>query len=181
MKSILLLLVLVISSFSRVQAQDNMMVSQFFSDFISDMKEAEEKVESLAEAVPQDKYTWHPAEGVRSISEVYMHIVGGNYFLLTTVGGKMPEGLTRDMEKTVTDKAEIMKWLKDSYKAVTDFVSTMKDEELDQKQDFFGNQFTKRQILFVLMNHTHEHLGQSIAYARMNKIVPPWSMPAAEN
>lgn len=150
-------------------------IDPFLKDFIGNLSYLESQVESLEQAMPQEKYSWRPMEGVRSVSEVYMHITGANYFLLKFVGGKVPEGMTRDMEKTVTDKDEILKMLKDSYAYMKDFISKMDVNDLDKEVDFFGNKTTYRGVLFVLMGHNHEHLGQSIAYARMNHVVPPWS------
>ncbi len=153
--------------------------SAFFNDIIDNIAYTGGQVISLAEAMPQDKYTWRPMEGVRSVSEVYMHIAGANYFLLSFVGGKMPEGMTEDGEKTITNKEEIIGILKDSYKYTKDFLSNMSESDLDKEVEFFGNKMNFRKMVFILMNHSHEHLGQSIAYARTNGVTPPWSM--AEN
>ena len=76
-------------------------------------------------------------DGVRSVSEVYIHIAGSNYFLLSFVGGKVPEG--EDMGKKVTDKDEILKVLKDSYAYTKDFISKMKMSDLDKEAEVFGN------------------------------------------
>src|SRR5437868_12067497 len=64
---------------------------------------------ALAEATPEDKFAWRPAKGVRSTSEVYMHIALANFYLLSVTGPKMPDDLKEDMEKTVTSKAEVIK------------------------------------------------------------------------
>jgi hypothetical protein len=63
---------------------------------------------SLAEATPEGKFTWRPAPGVRSTSEVYMHIVTANFYLLSVTGPKMPTDLKEGMEKSVTAKAEVI-------------------------------------------------------------------------
>jgi hypothetical protein len=73
---------------------------------------------SLAEATPEGKFTWRPAPGVRSTSEVYMHIVTANFYLLSVTGPKMPTDLKEGMEKSVTAKAEVIAWLKRSLDAV---------------------------------------------------------------
>src|ERR1700758_5643364 len=67
---------------------------------------------ALAEATPAEKFAWRPAAGVRSTSEVYMHIAIANFYLLSVTGPKMPPGLTDDSEKKVTSKAEVIDWLK---------------------------------------------------------------------
>ena len=90
-------------------------VSGLRADVIWQLNDLEKKLVSLAEAVPQDKYGWRPGPGVRSVSEVYMHVAGGNYFLATFLGAKMPEGLSRDMEKTVTEKPKVIEAMKKSF------------------------------------------------------------------
>jgi len=132
----------------------------------------------LANAVPAEKYGWRPAPGVRSVSEVYMHVVGANYGLPALVGGKMPDGFSRDMEKTVTDKAKVIEWLKKSIDNARAAGTGMSSADLDKKikVPFLGNQeLTQRRILMIVETHMHEHLGQSIAYARSIGVTPPWS------
>src|SRR6476660_3732688 len=73
---------------------------------------------ALAEATPENKFAWRPAKGVRSTSEVYMHIVMANFYLLSVTGPKMPEDMKENLDKTVTSKAEVIKWLKRSLEAV---------------------------------------------------------------
>ena len=148
----------------------------FRGDFLWQLDDIEKKIEGLAAAVPEAKYTWRPAEGVRSVSEVYMHIAGSNYFLLGFAGVKAPEGMSHDMEK-ITDKAKVMEALKASFEFTRQAAMKLSDADLDKPAKMFGNDTTYRGIYFVTMSHLHEHLGQSIAYARMNGVVPPWSMP----
>lgn len=148
--------------------------SGFRAEFLSQMDEVEQKLVDLAQAEPQEKYTWRPAEGVRSISEVYMHVAGGNYLLLQFVGVQPPAGISRDMEK-ITDKAKVVDALKQSFQFVKDSVTKIPDSDLDRRVKYFNGETTVRDVLFSLANHMHEHLGQSIAYARMNGVVPPWS------
>src|SRR5213079_2241936 len=73
---------------------------------------------ALAEATPEEKFSWRPAPGVRSTSEVYMHIVTANFYLLSTTGQKMPDDLKQGMDTSLTSKAEVIKWLKRSLEAV---------------------------------------------------------------
>ena len=147
----------------------------FFKELIGQMHFIEGRLVSLAEAIPEDKYNWTPSEGVRSVGEVYLHAGGANYFLLSFLGMKMPEGFSPDYEKSVTKKSDIIKMLKDSYESARNFISTMKEEDLDKEVELPFGKFTQRGVLFIALNHGHEHLGQSIAYARSNGIVPPWS------
>lgn len=148
----------------------------FRGEYIAEVDSVGKKIVDLAEAIPADKYGWRPAEGVRSISEVFMHIVGANSMLPTFVGGKHVEGVTRDSEKTVTDKAKVVELLKRSLENAKEAGRIVSDGDLDKKVKVFGGrEMTERQVLMVIENHLHEHLGQAIAYARVNGIAPPWS------
>jgi len=148
------------------------------ADCISDIDFVGKRIVDLAEKMPADKYGWRPAPGVRSVSEVYMHIVNANYGLPSIVGVKVPDGFDRGMEKSLTDKAKVVEWLKKSIENAKAAVANMSDADLDKmvKVPFLGNrELSQRRILMIVETHLHEHLGQSIAYARMNGVTPPWS------
>jgi uncharacterized damage-inducible protein DinB len=146
---------------------------------LEDLKDSEEKLTSLAEAIPADKFGWRPAEGVRSVSEVFMHIANANYFFPTFWGVQVPASVKgQNLEKTVTEKAKVVQTLKDSFAHLEKAVEGISDEQMAKTFDFFGQQMTTGALLFHAANHEHEHLGQLIAYARMNGVMPPWSKPA---
>src|SRR5258706_260415 len=174
------LLLILVCFFSHAVAQDTtggMATSgkSFKAAFFSQLDEVEKKIVDLADAMPAEKYSWRPMEGVRSVSEVYMHIAGANYLLPTFIGAKSPEGLDRDMEKKVTEKPKVVEFLKQSFAHIRKVVTDTPESDLTKPAKFFGEETT---VLGVIMNaalHMHEHLGQSIAYARMNQIVPPWT------
>lgn len=147
----------------------------FRGDFLDQQDGVEKEILGLAEATPADKFKWRPAEGVRSISEVYMHLAFGNYLLTGFVGAKTPDGITGGMEKTVTEKAAVIDALKKSFAHLRAAVAATPDADLGKAMKFFGRDSTVGGILLAAANHEHEHLGQSIAYARMNGIVPPWT------
>jgi uncharacterized damage-inducible protein DinB len=153
----------------------NVPKSDFRAEYLAQLADVEKKIVDLAGAVPQEKYGWRPGEGVRSISEVYAHIVGANYFFMTFVGVKMPAGMDPAMEKTMTDKGKIAEMLKQSFNHVRQTVTDMLDASLEKETDMFGRKTTYRDALLTEMNHLHEHMGQSIAYARTNGVVPPWT------
>ena len=155
----------------------------FKADCVSDIEFVGKRLVDLAEKMPADKYGWRPAPGVRSVSEVFMHVVGANYMLPSLVGGKMPEGFDRAMETTVTDKAKVVEWLKKSVENAKAVASAMPDADLDKKVKvpfLGGRELTQRRILIIDETHMHEHLGQSIAYARSNGVTPPWSEAAEQ-
>jgi uncharacterized damage-inducible protein DinB len=148
----------------------------FRAEYVAEVDAVGSKLVELAEAMPADKYGWRPAPGVRSVGEVYMHVVAGNSTLPTFLGASRMEGITRESEKTVTEKAKIVADLKASLENVRAVAPKVSDADLDRKVKIFGGQeATERQVLLRILNHMHEHLGQSIAYARMNGVTPPWS------
>lgn len=130
---------------------------------------------ALAEATPDDKFAWRPAKGVRSTSEVYMHIAVANFYLLSITGPKMPEGVTLETEKSVTSKAEVIKWLKRSLEAVRVAHLAEKPTDLQRKVHIADRDATVDGMYLRIIVHANEHMGQLVAYARMTGVVPPWS------
>jgi uncharacterized damage-inducible protein DinB len=132
----------------------------------------------LAEATPDEKFAWRPAPGVRSISEVYMHIAVGSLWLLEQAGGKSPVDLAtlpKDPEKSITKKADVIKLLRTSLDAVS---KSYQSVDRQKRVQFFGKPTSSEHVFLRILLHANEHMGQSIAYARMNGIVPPWSTGA---
>ena len=156
------------------------------SEYLTNMKEVEEKVVSLAEAIPEDKYTWRPAAGVRSISEVLMHIASEHYvYLPMNLGAKPPADLNMgtgreifaNLEK-VTTKAEVIRHVKASFvyqKTVLEGADAVLNAG---KVRAFGQESTVAKLFIIFIADQHEHLGQLIAYARMNGVTPPWTKKA---
>lgn len=130
---------------------------------------------SLAEATPQDKFAWRPATGVRSTSEVYMHLVRANFLMLNAIGSKMPPDLKDNMGTTVTSKADVIGWLKRSLEAVKEARAAATPADLQRKTKIFNTDTTVDDIFLRIIVHNNEHMGQLVAYARMTGIVPPWS------
>ena len=144
------------------------------ADMLAQFDDAAGKISQLADAIGQDKYGWRPS-GARSVSEVLMHVVGGNYYLLTFAGVQPSKQLPRDAEKTITDKPQIGAELKASYDHVRAAIARLPDADLDKPATMFGRQTTVRNVYLTIVTHAHEHLGQLIAYARSIGVVPPWS------
>ena len=141
---------------------------------------AQEKLVALAEAMPADKYGWRPGEGVRSVGEVYMHVASANFWLPTFWGAKVPAGVDpRNLEKDGADKAKTVAALKQSFDFVHQAIDAVPDSELHKPIKIFGHDAVVVEAMLGIATHDHEHLGQAIAYARMNGVVPPWS--AAES
>jgi uncharacterized damage-inducible protein DinB len=145
------------------------------AELLSDIDGVSKKLVNLANAMPADKYGWRPAPGVRSVSEVYMHVVGANYLLPSFTGAKLPEGFDQGMEKSVTDKAKVIEWLKKSIENAKSVIAATSDADMDKMVKAFGRDLSERRVFMIVQTHMHEHLGQSIAYARSNGVTPPWS------
>ncbi|NNE99033.1 MAG: DinB family protein [Pyrinomonadaceae bacterium] len=165
-------------SFAQEKKPEKTAVKGVQAELIALMQLAEDRFLALAEVTPQEKYSWRPAKGVRSIGEVYTHMIQANYGLPNFVGVKPPADAPKDL-KEITDKKEIIGHLKKSFAHTRKVVAEMSDAQLETPTKFFGNDTTFRGVLSFMNSHTNQHLGQSIAYSRMNGIVPPWN--AANN
>lgn len=150
----------------------------FRSEAIVELKAAQDELVSLAQAMPQEKYTWRPEEGVRSVSEVYLHVAAGNFGLTAVAGAPPYPGFKfQGFEKSTTDKAKIIELLNQSFDYAEKSIANMSEADMSTPRNFQGFN-TVGAVIFHLVAHCHEHLGQSIAYARMNGVVPPWTAAA---
>ena len=150
-------------------------VGGFFGDFFWQWDDGGEKLVRLAEAIPAEKYSWRPGEGVRSTSELFMHVAIANYWLPSLLGEAVPEGVNRDMEKTVTEKQEVLNHLRTSIEHVRVIAQNASEENLAKPVKIFDRESSVRGVYLLCLTHNWEHLGQAIAYARVNGIVPPWT------
>ena len=130
---------------------------------------------ALAEATPEKNFAWRPAPGVRSTSEVYVHIAQANFVLLSATGTKMPAEMQGNVEKTITAKAEVISWLQRSLEAVRQAHLTETPAHLALGVKFEGRGSTVGNMYLRIIIHDNEHMGQLVAYARMTGVVPPWS------
>ncbi len=130
---------------------------------------------ALAEATPAEKFAWRPAPGVRSTSEVYMHIVMANFYLLSVTGPKMPPELKDDAEKTVTSREDVIRWLKRSLEVVNTAHLKETPQHLALKVHIADRDATVDGMYLRILVHANEHMGQLVAYARMTGVTPPWS------
>jgi uncharacterized damage-inducible protein DinB len=134
------------------------------------------KFERLAAAMPADKFSWSPGPGVMSVAEVYAHVANYNYaYPSQNMGVAAPRGIRLDTLERMKDKAQIVALLKSSAEYVRQGVKQMPEAQLGQSTQLYGDTVPQWAVLLQLVAHMNEHLGQSIAYARMNGVVPPWS------
>lgn len=153
-------------------------------DLLTDVTQVEKKMLDLAKSIPADKYGWRPAEGVRSIGEVLLHISADNYLLPAMLGtpADPATGIKADDYKTAVafenrkmSRDAIIAELEKSFAHLKKSLSATSDAKLGDKVSMFGQTFTVQQTWILTTTHVHEHLGQMIAYARSNGIKPPWS------
>lgn len=150
--------------------------SGYRAEFLAEIAYYEERYVKLAEAIPAEKYNWRPAEGVRSVGEVYTHIVAANYGIARALGTAPPAGLDfKGIQALSTDKAKTVQALKDSFAHFRTSILALGEADADKAQKMFGRDTTLRGSFIMITGHFGEHLGQSIAYARMNGVVPPWT------
>ncbi|HEY0652818.1 MAG TPA: DinB family protein [Chryseosolibacter sp.] len=134
-------------------------------------------VMQLAKAIPAEKYSYTPQQGVRTVADVCAHIISANYFFASKLGAKIPADVKMEtIEKDLKAKDAIEKELKRSYDLLIESIRNTKDASLAAKVDFpFPGEYTGMSAILISLGHSNEHLGQLIAYARMNGIKPPWS------
>jgi len=152
-------------------------------EFVGQIEFVQGRITQLAEAVPQSAYEWRPEEGVRSVSEVYLHIAFANYMTVIISGGTISKdmGFEMDFSKEkewdtqTTDKTEILEKVNESFATLKEWTKSLTEEDLNREVEAFGMTMTIRNFMITMIGHTHEHLGQSIAYARTNHVTPPWS------
>jgi uncharacterized damage-inducible protein DinB len=146
------------------------------AEILRQVDSARDKLLQLAEATPADKFTWRPNDKVRTVGEIYAHVAGGNFFIPTLWGAKMPDGVDpRGFDKDAGDKAKTIATLKASFEHVHKVVDAASDADLHKTIKIFDHDGSELGGMMILPSHAHEHLGQSIAYARSIGIVPPWS------
>lgn len=146
------------------------------TDFLNTYNLTMDKVAQLGGEISENTYDWRPAEGVRSIREVVLHVASANYFFASQLGIDTPEGVdAQSMKQSGMSKEEAISALKESVAFIQNSLNSITEEDFNTKMDFFGNEVTKRQVMLSMGTHASEHLGQLIAYARMNEITPPWS------
>ncbi|MDH3530618.1 MAG: DinB family protein [Acidobacteriota bacterium] len=141
---------------------------------IAQLKDVADKYIGLAKETPEDKLAWRPAEKIRSNTEVWMHVANANFLISKSLGADIPADLPKEMEK-VTDRKMVLHYLKLSFKTASDQIAKLKEEDMNKEVDFFGSPLAIQAVILQMTVHCHNHLGQSIAYARMNGVKPPWA------
>jgi uncharacterized damage-inducible protein DinB len=161
-------------------------------EFLWELEIATRQTVAMAEAVPAEMYSWRPQAGVRSVSEVLVHVATGNFILLDVIGVAAPTdlyahlpaaggqrfsrliGRNDELLIAMKDKHDIVALLRRSFEAVAKALTDSSDDDLERSLHFFGETTTVRRVYLRLLAHAHEHMGQLIGYLRFNSIAPPW-------
>ena len=149
----------------------------FRAEFKGQFEASAQKLVALAEAMPNESYAWQPMDDVASVAKAYMHIARYNYmYPHLNLGIAPPDGMDyQSLEEAVTEKDQVVKILAASMDHVRVVVDGMSDADLAAPVELYGREVAGWAVLLQLITHMNEHLGQEIAYARMNGVVPPWS------
>src|SRR5579864_7873109 len=146
---------------------------------LADLQGVQKKFVDLANAIPADKLTWRPSADSRSFAEVFLHVAAERYGILGMMGAEAPAGVDRKaLEKSTTDQTRIVDELNKSWEFTQKAIKGMTNAEFAKLLPKLGPQANAGDVVYILVADNHEHLGQSVAYARENGITPPWTIAA---
>ncbi len=144
-----------------------------------DLEGVQKKFVELANVLPAGKLTWRPSEDSRSFAEVLLHVAGERYGILSLMGVTPPEGFKgKTFEKSTTDRAQIVAELNKSWEFTQRAISSMSNADFAKLLPKLGPEANAGDVVYILVADAHEHLGQMVAYARENNVVPPWTVEA---
>ena len=142
-----------------------------------DLQAVQKKCVDLADAVPSDKLTWRPSPDTRSFAEIFLHVAGERYEILSMRGATPPSAFNaKEFEKSTTQKDRIVDELNQSWNFTDKTINGMSNADFAKLLPKLGPQANEGDVVYILVADAHEHLGQLIAYARQNGIVPPWTV-----
>jgi uncharacterized damage-inducible protein DinB len=149
----------------------------------------EKQITEAAEAMPEEKFNFSPEslnipgsdyKGVRTFAVQVKHIAASNHFIWSPLtGDKLPEGLKDgNGPESVKTKADILKFLKDSFALGHRAAATLTTENMLQPAG--NSKSTRLRLATFGVAHAYDHYGQMVEYLRMNGIVPPASRAKSE-
>jgi len=133
------------------------------------------QIASLAAEFSEDQYDWRPAEGVRSVREVILHLASANYFIASGMGIAIPEDINMEAIEQITGKEDVIAALNKSYEFIMDKIGHVPTSDFEKEVDLGFMKTSTLNAILIILDHSGEHKGQLIAYARTNGVVPPWS------
>jgi uncharacterized damage-inducible protein DinB len=153
-------------------------------DLMMDVAQVQQKLAALSKAMPATTWGWRPGEGVRSVGEVVQHVAADNYLIPAFVGASPPAATgivatdyatVQKYENRKATAAEAVDAMAASFEHLRTAMAATSESQLGEELTVFGQKMTRQQLWVLATTHLHEHLGQMIAYARSNGVVPPWS------
>jgi len=175
-----LLLILGMAGTTTAQSTDSSAPSyDLKAQALLDLEGVQKKFVDLANAVPADKFAWKPSEDTRSFAEVLMHVAGERYQILRLMGATPPADFNgKIFEKSTTDKAQVIAELDKTWAFAKQTIGGMSNADFAKLLPKLGPQANAGDVVYILVADAHEHLGQAITYARVNGVVPPWTVEA---
>jgi uncharacterized damage-inducible protein DinB len=144
-----------------------------------DLQTVQKKFIDLANALPAEKFAWRPSTDSRSFAEVFLHVAGERYQILGLMGAVKPANFEgKKFEEQTTDKARIVDELNQTWDFTQKTINGMSNADFAKLLPKLGPQANAGDVVYILVADAHEHLGQLIAYARENGVVPPWTVEA---
>lgn len=147
-----------------------------------ELGEVQKKFVALANALPADKFTWLPSADARSFAEVFLHVAGERHGFLNLMGAELPTGFdAKALEKSTSDRARIVEQLNKSWEFTQKTIKGMSNADFARLLPKLGPEANAGDVVYSLVIDADEHLGQAVAYARENGIVPPWTEEAKKH
>ena len=133
------------------------------------------QIAALAQEFTEEQYNWQPAEGVRSVREVILHLASANYYIASGLGIAIPEDIDMQGVEQITGKENVIAALNKSFEFIKEKLNQIPTSEFEKEVDLGFMKTSKLSAMLIILDHSGEHKGQLIAYARSNGVVPPWS------
>jgi uncharacterized damage-inducible protein DinB len=144
------------------------------AELLKDWTDQKTMMMKIADAMPEDKFSYKSTPAQRDYGQQILHIAGGNVAYLRFLGSKAPAPA---INRTATAKAEILKALADSFDYGTALIKEQTDQsmmETVQTNQFLGPS-SRARVIYFLLGHTWDIYGQMAVYLRLNGLVPPAS------
>jgi uncharacterized damage-inducible protein DinB len=176
MKSLRTITLVLVAAFASTASADTAFEAAFRTSLLRSFDDATGKIVSLAAAIPEESYGWRPMEGVSTVRDILVHVTETNYALAERLGTKPPAGVERKkVGETMRTKTEAVATARQAIAFMRGVLAVIPAESLLPEVNVFGAKAPVLRVALLPVDHAHEHLGQLIAYARMNRVVPPWS------
>jgi uncharacterized damage-inducible protein DinB len=169
MKHRIIILLLMVSTMAFAQTPK----TDFGKEFLPFWEAAKKQSMEMARLIPEDKYSFVPAEGGRSIEKMFLHIAYAHHFMRRSFIGGERIPYEPFENRTGLSKGEVMDLMETAFDNITTALINITHEELGQRVNAFGNDLTKEQMFYYFRDHGTSHVGKLKMAARMIGIRPP--------